>query len=136
MEMLHTLDTQICEAINNALALLAPKYKNFTRTQSYEYRKSHVIGMHNEGMHTWFTSIFAALGIKLNRTTEKILTNSDTIKGKRQMKQASFEQRKKRAHGFAASVKNEILKQRTEGTTYESNNYVNHIVNSGRRKVN
>ena len=32
MEMLHTLDTQKYEAINNALALLEPKYKNFTRT--------------------------------------------------------------------------------------------------------
>ena len=47
-EMLHELDTQIYEAVNNALTFLAPKNKNFAQTNSLEYRIGHVISMHND----------------------------------------------------------------------------------------
>ena len=132
--MLHGLDTQICEAINNALTFLAPKNKNFCRTRSLEYRIQHVIGTHNEGQYNWFSSVLNALGVEMSETMDYFFMQKDSLKIKRQQKQSETEQKKKWAHGFTAKLKSEILKERTEGTTYESNNYVNKVIYSGQRK--
>ena len=129
-EMLHELDTQICEAINNALTFLAPKNKNFSRTKSLLYRIAHVIGMHNEGQLYWFQCIFFDLGINMSPAMEKYLLVTDATKSKRQEKQANFEVRRKRAHGFASQMRSEILRQRTEGTTYQTNLFIDKTVNS------
>ena len=131
--MLHLLDTQICEAINNALTFLAPKNKHFGRTESLEYRIGHVVGMHNEGQLFWFQSILDELGVDISDTMLNYLRSTDCIKSRRQEKQGTFDQRRKRAHGFAAKLKSAVLLQRTEGVTYETNTFVNGIVNNGMR---
>ena len=69
-------------------------------------------------------------------STEKILAATDKTKHKRQEKQADFNQKRKRTHGFAAQMRGEILQQRTKGTTYETNNFLNRLVNSGHRRNN
>ena len=54
-EMQHNKDTQICESANYMLTgLFAPKDKNFSRTKSFDYRKCHVMCLHNDG-HYFFT---------------------------------------------------------------------------------
>ena len=48
-EMMLFFDTQICEALNNAQTFVTPKNRNFATTRSFELRKCHVIGIHNDG---------------------------------------------------------------------------------------
>ena len=90
-EMIHELDTQICEAINNALTYLAPKNKNFCRTRTYEYRKAHVISMQNDCAHAWFLAVFAELGLQMSTSMEQFILSLDKTKTQGQEKQASLE---------------------------------------------
>ena len=89
--------------------------------------------MHNEGQLFWFQSILDELGVDISDTMLNYLRTTDCIKSKRQEKQATFDQRRKRAHGFAAKLKSAVLLQRTEGVTYETKTFVNGIVNNGMR---
>ena len=120
-EMIHELDTQICETINNALTYLAPKNKNFCRTRTYEYRKAHVISMQNDCAHAWFLAVFAELGLQMSTSMEQFILSLDKTKTQSQEKQATFVAKRKHAHGFSAKLKSEILLQRSEGSTYKSN---------------
>ena len=133
-EMMHKFDTQICEALNNALTFYAPKNKTFSRSHSLEYRKCHVIGIHNDGIDNFYKEVFTGIGIEMSVPLFESFENMQTTKNIRQVRQADFDNRRKRAHGFEAKLKSEVLKQRSEGTSYQSNMEINKIVNKGKRK--
>ena len=133
-EMMHFFDTQICEAINNALTFCAPKNKNFSRTRSLEYRKCHVIGTHNDGHSHFYSKILDGLGIENTKNIEELFSQLTQFKTNRKLKQASFETKRIRAHGYAAAQKAEISKQRIEGTSYSMNLQMSKVVDRGQRK--
>ena len=133
-EMMHFFDTQICEAINNALTFTAPKNKNFSRTRSLEYRKCHVIGTHNDGHLDFYSQVLQGLGIECTPNIMNLFQQLSLFKTNRKISQSSFEAKRGRAHGYAAQQKNDIAQQRTEGPSYVTNYQINKIVNRGQTK--
>ena len=90
-----------------------------------------MVGMHNEGQECWFKSIFDELGVEMSQLMIDFLRTTDCVKSTRQVKQANFDQRRKRAHGFATKMRSDVLRLRTEGVTYETNTFVNGLINRG-----
>ena len=131
---MHFFDTQICEAINNALTWGAPKNKNFSRTRSLEYRKCHVIGTHNDGYNSFYPRILDGLGIDLTYSISVLFDQLSHFKANRKKGQSSFESKRVRAHGYAAQQRSDIAKQRSEGIEYVMNYQVNKLVNRGKTK--
>ena len=56
------------------------------------------------------------------------------FKTNRKKSQSSFETKRVRAHGYAAAIKSDIAKQRSEGTEYVTNYQVNKLVTRGQPK--
>ena len=67
-EMRHTRNTQTNEMINMRMNEVAPKWKNFSRTNSLRYRLQHVIGTHNSGYNFFYTDLNADLQIVTSDT--------------------------------------------------------------------
>ena len=133
-EMMHYFDTQICEAINNALTFCAPKNKNFSRTRSLEYRKCHVIGTHNDGHSEFYKNILEGIGIESTKNITELFVQLSLFKKKRKRTQSSFETNRICAHGYAAAQKADITKQRIEGPSYCMNLQLSKVVNIGQPK--
>ena len=66
LEMMHPYTTQGNESLNMRGTELAPKFKNYSRMKSLDYRVQMVIGHHNIGMFEFYTRVFKDMGIKLN----------------------------------------------------------------------
>ena len=133
-EMLHGFDTQICEALNFLLTLFAPKHKNFSRTRSLEFRKAHVICIHNDGWEFYCKSLLEDLGVNVTAPMERFLKSRSSAKTNRQERKKKVSVKKARAHGFATKVKEEIVKQRTDVAGYEMNYEINKKVNERKKK--
>ena len=132
IEMMHFFDTQICEAINNALTFTAPKNENFSRTRSLEYRKCRVIGTHND-IHILFDkNVLQGLGIFGSANILQLFEQLALFKINKKKTQSSFECKRVRAHRYTAQKKSDIVKQRSEGPPYVENYQVNKLVTRGR----
>ena len=66
LEMLHRFTTQGNESLNMRGPELAPKYKNYSRTKSLDYRVQMVIGHHSVGMNTLYSPVFIELDVPLS----------------------------------------------------------------------
>ena len=133
-EMQHNEDTQICESANYMLTgLFAPKDKNFSRTKSFDYRKCHVVCLHNDGHYSFYSDLLLHLGITMNADMHDYLCLLESRKDARRVNKAAFETKKVRAQNFHAKLRSDILQLRTENITYESNHHINKVVNERRR---
>ena len=56
------------------------------------------------------------------------------FKTNRKILQSSFEEKRVRAHGYAAQQKHDVAQQRSEGPSYVTNYQVNKIVTRGQPK--
>ena len=65
-EMMHPFTTQGNESLNMRIAELAPKFKNYSRTKTLDYRVQMVIGHHNTSMYEFYSRIFKILDIELS----------------------------------------------------------------------
>ena len=131
--MLHGFDTQICEALNFLLTLFAPKHKNFSRTRSLEFRKAHVICIHNDGWEFYCTSLLEDLGVHVTAPMTRFLQSRASAKTSRQQRKKKVSVKKSRAHGFSTKVKEEIVRQRTDVAGYETNYEINKKIDERRK---
>ena len=83
LEMLHFFTTQGNESLNMRLVELAPKYKNYSRTKSLDYRQQMVIGHHNVGWHRYYAEVFIHVAINLSAHLALYLHRLDTRKKKK-----------------------------------------------------
>ena len=77
LEMLHFFTTEGNESLNMRLVELAPKYKNYSRRKSLDYRQQMVIGYHNVGMHLYYSEVFKHLAIHLSNHLASYLEHRD-----------------------------------------------------------
>ena len=83
--MLHPYTTQLNESLNMRAAELAPKYKNYSRTESLDYQISIVVGIHNIGSHKFFQMVFKKLGIEYDDTISSWFPQNDSQKMKKKV---------------------------------------------------
>ena len=84
-EMQHKLTTQPNESLNMRAAELAPKYKNYSRTYSLDYRITMVVGHHNVDHSSFYASVFCDLDISLEKPLENWLEMKDDERGRRKV---------------------------------------------------
>ena len=80
LEMLKFFTTNGNESLNMRLAELAPKYKNYSRTGTLDYRQQMVIGHHNLGMHLFYSEVFKHLTLHLSDHLASFLQHRDSLK--------------------------------------------------------
>jgi len=69
----HPFDTQTNEAMNQAIATLAPKSICYSSTTSLNSRIALVVGIHNLGHLPFFTAYFDSIGVELGKTLTSFL---------------------------------------------------------------
>jgi len=69
----HQFDTQTNEALNNAVANVAPKTVCYSGTSSLSSRISLIIGIHNMGHVPFFTTLFEKIGVTMTPTLHRFL---------------------------------------------------------------
>ena len=77
MEMLHPHSKQPNESLNMRLRKLAPKHKNYSRTNSLDYRVDMVAGHHNIGHYAYYNSVFEKLKLTVDSNLNSFLTSKD-----------------------------------------------------------
>ena len=77
VEILHPHTTQCNESLNMRLVELAPKHKNYSRTESLNYRVDMVTGHHNVGHFSYYNSVFRALNLKMDERLDCFLNLKD-----------------------------------------------------------
>ena len=123
LEMMHRHTTQGNESLNMRGAELAPKFKNYSRTKSLDYRVQMVIGHHNIGMSEFYTRVFKELDIKLNANLAEFLHDRETKKNWKKGYDADPKSKKRRKFKHEAKDKDELLRLAAQGPkvgTYQS----------------
>ena len=83
IEMQHDFTTQPNESLNMRAAQVAPKYLNYSRTESLTFRIAFVICIHNLGIFLFFSQVFEELGIVLDSTLKNWLVVKEKRKAKK-----------------------------------------------------
>jgi hypothetical protein len=69
----HPFDMQTNEAMNQAIAMLAPKSICYSSTMSLHSRIALVIGIHNLGHLPFFTAYFDSIGVEIGQMLTSFL---------------------------------------------------------------
>ena len=123
LEMMQPFTTQGNESLNMRGAELAPKFKNYSRTKSLDYRVQMVIGHHNIGMFEFYTRVFKELGITVNKNLAEYLRNRESRKNWKKGYDANPKSKRRRKFKHEAKDKEELLRLAAQGPkvgTYQS----------------
>ena len=115
LEMLHPFTTQGNESLNMRGAELAPKYKNYCRTKSLDYRVHMVIGHHNISMYAFYSQVFKELDIPLSLNLALFLKRRHHIKLWKKGYDENPENKKCRRWKYEAKDREELLKLASQG---------------------
>ena len=112
MELRHPFHTNINESLNMRSAEVAPKHKNFSRSNSLRYRIQHVIGVHNMGPKNFYLDVFKDLNIESSKILEVWLNSKETTRKRKKINRKKHESKRKRVHKRNAKTKEALLQER------------------------
>ena len=112
-EMRHTRNTQTNEMINMRMNEVAPKWKNFSRTNSLRYRIQHMIGTHNSGYKKNYTNLNADLQIVTSDIQMNWLQVRDAEKTKKCIRDKSVSHKRRRKFKAQSKIAAELYEERT-----------------------
>ena len=92
VELLHPYDTQTNEGMNTAVAAVAPKHKNYSRSVELSSRIHFIVGMKNVGRTKFVSDILISCGFdKVPTILRRFLTVEDATKRRKQIRESSVE---------------------------------------------
>ena len=112
-EMRHTRNTQTNEMINMRMNEVAPKWKNFSRTNSLRYRIQHVIGSHNSGYLKFYSDLNADLQIVTSDYQRFWLQRRDNCKEQKRVRDKSITHKRRRKFKAQSKIAAELYEERT-----------------------
>ena len=86
----HPHDTQTNEALNQAIANVAPKSVCYSGTNSLNSRIGIIIGVHNMGLYSFFGYLFNAVGMKMTEVLSDFLKRKQHKKERKKSYQEQF----------------------------------------------
>ena len=124
-EVLHGHNTQLNEGLNTSVSMMAPKYKNFSRTSELATRVAMVVGCHNLGKYRFIKRVIDKMNF-VNEPTAflELLRLEDNNKIKRRERQASIPYKRNRVRKRVKKTIEGRLKHIEavkRGTTYGDN---------------
>jgi hypothetical protein len=136
----HPFDTQTNEALNQAIAKVAPKSVCYSSTTSLNARIALVIGVHNLGHLPFFSILFDKIGVEMGNNLSLFLKRKQTKKEAKQQyqkqgstkikrsqqqqktRQQIFLERTNASYGSGIGLTAGITKKRKRGAMKEMNN--------------
>ena len=122
VELLHPYDTQTNEGMNTAVAAVAPKHKNYSRSVELSSRIHFIVGMKNVGRTKFVSDILMSCGFaKVPTVLRKFLTIEDATKRRKQIREGSIEFKSNRCEKNVkkATVERiDEIKAYVKGTSY------------------
>ena len=113
-EMMHPFTTQGNESLNMRVAELAPKFKNYSRTKSLDYRVEMAIGHHNAGMYSFYSRIFEQLDVTMSTNLACSLRDRDSYKMWKKDYNADPNNKRRRRFKWQAKDRDALLRDATE----------------------
>ena len=105
------------------IAEVAPKYKCFSRSRSLDYRISHVIGIHNLGVHDFLHRVLCKLHISPTSVLLKWMMRKKVRRDNKKKWDNDPDNKQKWAHKQKAKMKEQIYQERARDIkdgTYKS----------------
>ena len=116
VELLHPYDTQTNEGMNTAVAVVAPKHKNYSRSVELSSRIHFVVGMKNVGRSKFVTDILMSSGFaNVPTVLRKFLNIEDARKRRKQLRESSVEFKSNRCE---KNVEKAIVERKDEIKAY------------------
>ena len=138
IESLHPFDTQLNESLHHVVAKYAPKHKNYSTTMALSNRISIVVGIHNLGHATFWSRVYAKLGMKASEDLIETLTNLDREKKRKKEYNERHENKLKRVANQIEKMATMMKKQKkdqVQGATYGAGIGLQNIVPSEVAKI-
>jgi len=109
----HPHDTQTKEALNQAIANVAPKSMCYSGTVSLNSRIAIVIGMHNLGLYEFFASLSTKVGMQMTPVWSRFLHSKKKEKEWKKNYQQWFDVKVRRSKSQKKALQ-EIYKEHTD----------------------
>ena len=126
-ESIHSYDTQKCEALNQCIARVVPKFKHFGATLTLQTRIHLVVGIANEGYSKFYGTILPQLvNLKMhnNHIVNKGIQQIEKLRTKNRHRKVSTDFKRSRKHKTKAKIKEQVYEDRVSKknnySTYES----------------
>ena len=112
-QSMHPFNTQSNEALNQSQACLTPKSKSFHESKSFSYCHAIIVGVHNWGMHKYWTEVFTSMGVPYSPFFSNHLCQVDERRKRWKEYHGKRDVKRKRAHKQQATEKRLIYESRT-----------------------
>jgi len=109
----HPHDTQTNEALNQAIANVAPKSVCYSGTISLNSRIGLIIGIHNMGLHSFFDGLFTTVGMSMTNVLGSFLKWKELEKERKKTYQQRFDVKIRRSKSQKKALQ-DIYKERTD----------------------
>ena len=128
-ECLHKYDTQINEGLNMTVSRYVPKFKHYGTTMSLDTRIRCVVGQHNMGYATYYSTLLKNLGCLENNDDDKSplsqgLIRMNQTKLNNRLHKKKVEVKRRRKYGQLAKTRKRLLEERIDRAekkgTYEA----------------
>ena len=128
-ECLHKYDTQINEGLNMTVSQDVPKFKHYGTTMSLDTRIRCVVGQHNMGYATYYSTLLKNLGCLENNDDDKSplsqgLIRINQTKLNNRLHKKKVEVKRRRKYGQLAKTRIRLLEERIDRAekkgTYEA----------------
>ena len=110
-QLAHPRSTQLNESLNNSVASLAPKTKNFCRTTSLKTRVGIADAIMALGYKEFWKRVFSELNLEMDTIFCSTLRDRDTKKNKKRKRQKSKEGKIKRREKYLANFSQQHKEQ-------------------------
>ena len=111
-ELRHPYHTNLNESLNMRCAEVAPKNKNFSRSNSLTWRIQHVVGVHNMGAYRYYVEVYRKLNIDPTYILELWLRKKEKTKNLKRKYREKPENKRKRVYKRNAKSKELLLQER------------------------
>ena len=134
-EILHGHNTQLNEGLNTSVSMMAPKYKNFSRSSELATRVAMTVGCHNVGKYAFVKRVIDRMDFVIEpKAFLELLRCEDDNKFQRRERQASIPFKQNRIRKRVKKSLDDRIKgiqAVKRGTTYGDN----HVPNTRRSKT-
>jgi len=119
----HPFDTQINEAMNNAVSRRCPKNKVFAGSGGLQYRVASVAGQHTQGATQYTRNVYKQCGMQMSALQESFWRQKEKRRSDDGAYKAQFKRKRKRSEKIHAARFETVKQERQDnksGKTYGS----------------
>ena len=110
----HPFDTQINEAMNNAVSRRCPKHKVFAGSGGLQYRVASVAGQHTQGATQYTRNVYKQCGMQMSALQESFWRQKEKRRSDDGAYKAQFKRKRKRSEKIHAARIETVKQERQD----------------------